>query len=183
MRILGIDPGSNVTGYGVVDAQAGGHASHVAHGTLRPARSAPLAGRLATIQAGLREVIRIHAPDLAVVEQVFVSASPRSALVLGQARGVSLAELGAAGIPVEELGAREIKLAVAGSGTAGKAQVQAMVQRLLHLERRPAQDAADALAAALCRAHQGRLAGLGRRSGRRRPGRGRVSGLVVRRGR
>jgi len=181
MRILGIDPGSNVTGYGVVDTQLGGRASHVAHGTLRPARSAPLAGRLATIQAGLREVIHLHAPNLAVVEQVFVSASARSALVLGQARGAALAELGAAGIVVEELAPRQIKLAVAGSGAAGKAQVQAMVQRLLGLDRQPAQDAADALAAALCRAHQGRLAGAGARRGGRRSARG--SRFVVRRGR
>jgi crossover junction endodeoxyribonuclease RuvC len=167
MRILGIDPGSSVTGYGVVERLPAG-VVHRAHGTLRPARSQPLAVRLAAIQLGLSEIIEAQRPHVAVVEQVFVSASVRSALVLGHARGVALAAVAGAGLPVEELTAREIKLAVVGTGAAAKAQVQTMVQCLLGLERPPAQDAADALAAALCRAHQGVLAGLPRRRGRAR---------------
>jgi len=158
MRILGIDPGSSVTGYGVVERRPTG-VVHQAHGTLRPPRDQDLAVRLWWIQHGLAQVIEAHAPDLVVVEQVFVAANPRSALVLGHARGVALAAGAAAGLPVHEVSAREVKLAVVGNGAAAKAQVQAMVQRLLGLERRPAADAADALAAAICRAHQGALAG------------------------
>ena len=181
MRILGIDPGSNVTGYGVVERLPDG-VVHRAHGTLRPPRSQPLAARLVAIQRGHSEIIDAQRPHVAVGEQVFVSASVRSAMVLGHARGVALAAVAGAGLPVEELTAREIKLAVVGTGAAAKAQVQTMVQRLLGLERAPAQDAADALAAALCRAHQGVLAGLPRRRGRvrsRLPG----SRTVVRRAR
>jgi crossover junction endodeoxyribonuclease RuvC len=156
MRILGIDPGSTVTGYGVVERRGGG-VVHCAHGTLRAARGTALATRLALLQAGLARVIEEQRPELAVVERVFVAASPRSALVLGQARGVVLATAAAAGLTVEELSAQEIKAAVVGSGRAEKAQVQAMVRRLLALERTPPADAADALAAAVCRAHQGAL--------------------------
>jgi crossover junction endodeoxyribonuclease RuvC len=158
MRILGIDPGSSVTGYGVVARGSGGVVHH-AHGTLRPPRGQDLASRLLWIQRGLAQVIQDYEPDQVVVEQVFVAANPRSALVLGHARGVALAAAAAAGLPVQEVSAREVKLAVVGHGAAAKAQVQTMVQRILGLERRPASDAADALAAAICRAHQGVLAG------------------------
>ena len=183
MRILGIDPGSAVTGYGVVERE-GAQLLHVAHGTLRPPRSGSLALRLARIQAGIREIIEAHEPDVAVIEQVFVRANnPRSALVLGQARGAALAALGAAGLAVAEVTPQEVKSAVVGVGNATKDQVQRMVKRLLSLGDIPAQDAADALAAAICRAHQGRLAGLPSRPvrGRTRP---RSSGdWVVRRSR
>jgi crossover junction endodeoxyribonuclease RuvC len=180
MRILGIDPGSSVTGYGVVERRAG-EVLHVAHGTLRARRGAALAVRLAAIQSGLAAVIAEQRPDVAVVESVFVAESARAALVLGQARGAALAAVGAAGVPVEELSAQAIKCAVVGSGRAEKGQVQAMVRRLLALEDAPAQDAADALAAALCRAHQGRLAGLpSRRATRPQRGR-RAAGFVLRR--
>lgn len=166
MRILGIDPGSTVMGYGVVE-RLGGNVVHCAHGTLRAARGSAVATRLAVLQAGLFRVIEEHRPELAVVERAFVAANPRAALVLGQARGVALATAAAAGIAVEELTPQEIKAAVVGSGRAEKAQVQAMVRHLLALDRTPAADAADALAAALCRAHQGALAALPRRPARR----------------
>jgi len=168
MRILGIDPGSSATGYGVVE-RCGANVSYVAHGTIRTPASAPLERRLAAIQAELSAAIVEYRPDRAVVERVFVSVNPRSALVLGQARGAILAALGSAGIPVDELAAREIKKAVTGVGAAEKLQVQVMVARLLHLSRPPAQDAADALAAAIARAQMGRLAalGVGRRRSRR----------------
>jgi crossover junction endodeoxyribonuclease RuvC len=169
MRVLGIDPGSHATGFGVVDRRDG-HVVHVTHGTLRVPRTAALPERLALLYAGLADVLRDHRPDHAVVEQVFVSHSARSALVLGQARGAALAALGAAGIPVSELSAREVKKAVVGTGAASKPQVQAMVARILSLDARPRVDAADALAAAICRAHAGPLADLGprrRRTGRR----------------
>jgi crossover junction endodeoxyribonuclease RuvC len=110
--------------------------------------------RLAAIHAGIVAVIESHRPTRVVVEKVFVAASPRAALVLGQARGVVLAAAAAAGLQVEELSPQAVKLAVVGTGAAQKLQVQRMVQRLLALEERPAQDAADALAAALCAAQQ-----------------------------
>lgn len=183
MRILGIDPGSRATGYGVVE-RVNSKLVHLAHGTLRPPKSHDLPARLAAIQTGLAEVIQSYAPDLAIVEQVFVSSSPRSALILGQARGVALAALAAAGLPVEEYSAREIKQSVVGTGAAAKAQVQDMVKRILQLDRKPSQDAADALAAAICKAHRGHLADLTRGAPRRRSrSRRSSSGFVVRRSR
>jgi crossover junction endodeoxyribonuclease RuvC len=181
-RILGVDPGSTVTGYGIVE-RCGGRVRHVAHGTVRTARGAPLAQRLAAIQAGLARAIAEHRPEVAVVERVFAGRSARSALVLGHARGVALATAAAAGLAVCEYTAPEIKLSVVGSGAAEKRQVQAMVERLLALDAAPPVDAADALAAALCHAHRGPLAALapyaGARLRRRRAG----DHLVVRRAR
>ena len=159
MRILGIDPGSNATGYGVVE-RVGARIVHVAHGTIRPRAKQPLEKRLATIQRELRAAIEAHHPDRAVVERVFVSVNASSALVLGQARGAILATLGSYDLPVDELAARQIKKAVTGVGGAEKVQVQAMVARLLELPRPPDPDAADALAAAISRAQMGRLAEL-----------------------
>ncbi len=167
MRILGIDPGSIATGFGVIERKAGGLV-HVAHGILRPPSDAAVHQRLAYIHRGLVDVASEYAPDVSVVERVFIAVNPRSALVLGQARGVALAALAAAGLEVGEWSAREVKQAVAGSGAAGKKQMQAMVVRLLRLESAPPSDAADALAVAICQAHSGRLAALGARSGRRR---------------
>lgn len=172
MRILGIDPGSVATGFGVIE-RSGNRLAHVAHGTIRPPRGAPIQQRLALIFTELQAVIEQHRPDRAVIEAVFVSASPRSALVLGQARGVALAALGAASVPVGELAAREIKKAVVGTGAATKSQIQAMVSELLRLEVRPPSDAADALAGAICGATSSRLLELGgpvrRRRRARRP--------------
>ena len=168
MRILGIDPGSNATGYGVLENGQGGLV-HLAHGTLRPQRGASVAVRLATIQHQLAEVIALHEPEVAVVEEIFVAASPRSALVLGQARGVALAAAAAAGLSVVEYGARQIKLAATGSGNAAKKDVQAMVARRLGLARAPAADAADALAGALCHAQAGPLGALAGVARSRRP--------------
>jgi crossover junction endodeoxyribonuclease RuvC len=159
MRILGIDPGSVATGFGVVDSEAG-RLVHVVHGTLRPTPRSSPAERLHYLYQAIGEVVRDHAPDATVVEQVFVSASARSALVLGQARGVALAAVGAGGGAVVEYSASRIKLAVTGNGRAGKTQVQNMVRRLLELDRAPARDAADALAAAICHANAGRIGAL-----------------------
>ncbi len=179
MRILGIDPGSGATGFGVVD-RLGDRLVHVAHGTLRPARSASLAARLHRLHRDLCAVIAQHAPDVAAVEQVFVANSPRAALVLGQARGAILAALASAELGITEYAASHVKRAVTGSGRADKRQVQLMVSRLLALDSPPAHDASDALAAAICHAHAGRLAALvGGRSARPRPTRG--ARLVVRR--
>lgn len=157
LRILGIDPGTNATGFGVVERE-GSRLRHVAHGVLRPARAQSMAARLAEIHAGMVELIARLEPSYVAIEKIFVAASGRSALVLGQARGVALAAIGAAGLPFDELAPQQIKLAVTGSGVADKAQVQAMVRRLLALDALPVRDAADALAAAICRAQmQGSL--------------------------
>nr|ADI21997.1 holliday junction resolvasome, endonuclease subunit [uncultured myxobacterium HF0200_01L06] len=174
MRIIGIDPGSVATGWGLVEIVEG-RMRHVAHGTVRPPRGGSLASRLAFLHRGLLDVIERNEPDRAVVERVFVSRNPRSALVLGHARGTALAALGGFSIGVEELSAREIKQAVVGTGSASKSQVQGMVKKLLDLEAKPASDAADALAAAIGGAHRGRLPALGvvartRRRTRRRAG-------------
>jgi crossover junction endodeoxyribonuclease RuvC len=171
LRIIGIDPGSRATGYGVVERR-GARVAHVAHGTLRTVPGAPLAERLADLHRRIVEVTDRCVPDEAVVEQVFVSANVRSALVLGQARGTVLAALGAAGLPVAELAPRAIKKAVVGTGSATKGQVQTMVARLLGLEKLPPSDAADALAAAICRAHVARGADMPLGGGRRRGLRG-----------
>ncbi len=181
MRILGIDPGSAVTGFGVLDSD-GGKLVHIAHGTLRPSRNSPVAARLNYLHDAVATVMSDHAPDVAAVEQVFVSVSPRSALVLGQARGVALAAVSAGGAVVVEYSASRIKQAVTGSGRAGKRQVQNMVRRLLELDRLPPSDAADALAAAICHAHAGRL-GLLALEAPTRPRRSRRPALRVRRAR
>lgn len=167
LRVLGVDPGSRVTGFGVIDC-AGARLRHVAHGTVRLGGQTSQAGRLDRLHRAIADVIAQHRPDVASVEQVFVASSPRAALVLGQARGAALVALGEAGLAVHEYTPAQIKQTVAGSGRAAKAQIQQMVRRLLALESRPAADAADALAAAICHAHMGRLAGLGVTPRRRR---------------
>ena len=184
MRILGIDPGSVATGFGVVEQRGGGALAHIAHGVLRPTRGASVAARLAEIHARVLATAREHEPALAVVERILVRpANPRSALVLAQARGAALAALAGAGLSVDEITPQQVKLAVTGGGAADKAQVQRMVQRLLGLARAPAQDAADALAAAIARATQGRLSALPLTPRtRRRPARA-TQNWVVRRAR
>lgn len=190
MRVLGIDPGSSATGYGLVERQ-GSRLVHLAHGTLRSPRRRALAVRLAALREELADVALRAEADVAVVERVFVAASPRSALVLGQARGVALAAVAGAGLPVEELSPQAVKRAVTGSGAAAKRQVQAMVRRLLGLESLPPSDAADALAAAICRAHAGASSALAEsaaprrraRSGARGGARRRGDGVVMRRAR
>jgi len=156
LRVLGVDPGSQATGYGVID-RAGGELRWVAHGVLRPARSGSLATRLGELMQQLAEVIAQYTPDVASVEDVFVAVSPRSALVLGQARGAALAALGAAAVPLVQYAPARIKQAVAGSGRAQKVQIQRIVKRVLGLASAPASDAADALAAAICHARAGPL--------------------------
>ena len=154
MRILGVDPGSNATGWGLVERE-GRRVRHLAHGVLRPPSGRDLALRLDALQSGLVEVLGEATPEVAVVERVFLAANPNSALVLGQARGALLAALGGAGVPVVEIAARQAKKAITGFGGADKAQMQTMVTRLLSLDQVPATDAADALALALSFAHTG----------------------------
>lgn len=180
MRILGIDPGSAATGYGLVQRR-GARVEYVAHGIVRLPRGMPLPERLARLYAELLRVATTQRPDLAVVERVFAGRSVRAALVLGQARGAALAALATAGLPIRELAAQEVKLAVTGSGAADKTQVQAMVRRLLGLPTAPPRDAADALAAAISQAQAGRITALLPRG--RLPHGVAASRLVVRRAR
>ncbi|MEZ5894878.1 MAG: crossover junction endodeoxyribonuclease RuvC [Parvularculaceae bacterium] len=152
IRILGVDPGSTITGWGVIDF-AGPRLSFVAAGVIRPRRGLSRAHRLAAIYEALAALIADHAPGEAAVEETFVNASPRDALVLGEARGVALLAPAAAGLDVAEYAANTIKKSVVGRGHADKMQVQAMVRVLLPASGVQAADAADALAVAICHAH------------------------------
>lgn len=156
MRILGIDPGSRITGFGIVDTDAG-ELTYVQAGTVRTGSADPPAVRLKSIYDGLSQLIEQHQPDVFAVEQVFVSRNPASALVLGQARGSAMLAGANYALDVVEYSAKQIKQAVVGKGGADKAQVQHMVRILLGLTAVPAQDAADALACAICHAHTGRV--------------------------
>ena len=147
-RVLGIDPGSRRTGYGVVDWQRGA-LRYVASGCVATADGA-FAGRLAEIYRGVGGVIATHAPDEFAIEEVFVARNPAAALKLGQARGVAIAAAVGTGLAVREYASRTIKLAVVGTGRAEKEQVQYMVRALLGLDAAPSPDAADALAVAIC---------------------------------
>lgn len=158
MRVLGVDPGSVTTGYGLV-ADRGSELQAVAFGAIATRARAPFAQRLLRIYRELRAVIARHRPDCAAVESVFFAVNVDSALRLGQARGVALLALAEEGIDVVEYSPREIKQAVTGYGQAEKSQVQEMVRLLLRLPEppRPA-DAADALALAICHHQAARLA-------------------------
>ena len=156
MRILGIDPGLQRTGFGIVDAE-GQRLRYVASGTIATAEAprSDLPARLKIIVDGIGEVARRYTPDCAAVEIVFVNVNPQSTLLLGQARGAALAALVTAGLPVAEYTALQMKKSVVGHGLAAKAQIQAMVQRLLALPGLPGPDAADALGLAITHAHAG----------------------------
>jgi crossover junction endodeoxyribonuclease RuvC len=150
--VLGLDPGLAKTGWGIIEA-SGNRLRHIGHGTVKTAVAAPLADRLAALYAGLEAVIAAHACAAAAVEEVFVNANPQSTLKLGQARGVVLLVSARAGLPVAEYATRLVKKAVVGTGGADKAQVHAMVERLLPGTRVVGEDAADALAVAIAHAH------------------------------
>jgi crossover junction endodeoxyribonuclease RuvC len=154
MRILGIDPGLQRTGFAIVESQ-GARLHYVASGTIStlevPRGELPL--RLKLIFEGVNEIVRRYTPDAASVEIVFVNVNPQSTLLLGQARGAALAALVAGGLPVAEYTALQMKKAVVGHGLATKAQIQSMVMRLLALPREPGKDAADALGMAITHAH------------------------------
>ncbi len=169
-RILGIDPGLRVTGFGLI-VQQGNTLTYVTSGCIR-ASGDSLPVRLGIIARDIAHVIAAENPCEVAVEKVFVNVNPNSTLLLGQARGAAIAAAVLAGIPVHEYTAGQVKQAVVGQGRAAKSQVQAMVQRLLQLPGMPSADAADALACAICHAHgsvgMGMLAtsGFRRRAGR-----------------
>ena len=170
VRILGIDPGLRVTGFGLVE-QTGQHLAYVTSGCIRTA-NAQLPERIKTILDGLAEVMEQGRPDHVAIEKVFVNVNPQSTLLLGQARGAAICAAVGRSLPVAEYTALQVKQAVVGNGHAKKEQVQEMVRRLLTLPSVPGADAADALACAICHAHGGM--GLGALA---------TSGYRVRRGR
>jgi len=150
--ILGIDPGSRKTGFGVVRVEQG-KPHYVSSGVIRLPVSEPLGPRLGVLFASLNEIIDLHTPDELAIEQVFLARSADAALKLGQARGAAMVACVQRGLSVHEYATRQIKQAVVGTGAANKEQVQHMVKTLLSLPAAPKEDAADALAAALCHIH------------------------------
>ena len=152
MRILGLDPGLGTTGWGLIEAD-GNRLRHIANGHIKTDSAAPLPNRLANLGAQLDALIVDQRPDTAAVEEVFVNKNQQSTLKLGQARGVVIMLAARAGIEVGEYAARLVKKAVVGVGNAEKAQVHAMVARLLPGAKIAGPDAADALAVAITHAH------------------------------
>jgi crossover junction endodeoxyribonuclease RuvC len=148
MRILGLDPGSRVCGYGVVDSD-GGELRYVECGILTAPESQPMEQRLGEIARGLKEVCAELGPTIVAIEDVFVNQNPRSALALAQARGMALAVIGLMGLAVASYPPATVKKAVSGSGKAEKAQIARMVQALIGLRSLPRADATDALAVAI----------------------------------
>ena len=153
IRILGIDPGLRVTGFGLID-RTGQKLTYLTSGVVRTPDGL-LPDRLKAILESLGAVIAEHAPSQVAVEKVFVNVNPASTLLLGQARGAAICAAVARGLPVSEYTALQVKQAVVGNGHAAKEQVQDMVRRLLALPGDPSADAADALACAICHAHGG----------------------------
>lgn len=149
--LLGIDPGSRHTGYGIID-HTGQRSTVLGYGTIHTTGT-DMPARLGQIFAGISEQMSLHSPVEVAVEKVFLARNPDSALKLGQARGAAIAAVVQHNIPVFEYSARQVKQAVVGNGAALKQQVSEMVKRLLALDKRPQEDAADALAIALCHAH------------------------------
>jgi crossover junction endodeoxyribonuclease RuvC len=152
VRILGLDPGLRITGWGVIDAR-GNHLTYVAHGVIKSDASGDLATRLVQLHDGLSGILDAWQPGAAAVEQTFVNKNPDSTLKLGQARGVILLVPALRGVPVAEYAPNHIKKAVVGVGHAAKEQVHMMVARLLPGVKDVTADAADALAIAICHAH------------------------------
>jgi len=156
MRILGIDPGSRVTGYGIVETQ-GNRLLHIDNGIIATNPNAPLAARLKAIYDGVAQVIALHQPSTVAIEQIFLAKNAQAALVLGHARGTAMVAAVNAGLAVHEYTALQVKCAVVGYGRAGKDQVQQMVKVILKLPEISQEDAADALGVAICHAHSDTL--------------------------
>lgn len=152
MILLGLDPGLGTTGWGLIRAE-GNRLGHIANGRLKTDPQAPLARRLAHLDAMLSAILADHTPDAAACEEVFVNSNAQSTLKLGQARGVVLCAAARAGLEVGEYTPSVVKKAVVGTGAAEKAQVHAMVSMLLPGAKIDGADAADALAVAICHAH------------------------------
>jgi len=169
VRIIGIDPGLQITGFGIID-KLGSRLAYVTSGCVKSGKE-DLAVRLKALYDGLAGVIAEHRPGEAAVEKVFVNVNPQSTLALGHARGAGILAAVMAGLPVSEYTALQVKQSVVGAGHAKKEQVQAMVRRLLALPGDPSPDAADALACAICHAHAGSIGKLSTRGYRIKGGR------------
>lgn len=169
MKILGLDPGLRVTGYGVIE-KMGAVLVYITSGCIK-SPDGELPDRLKNILNSVQEIILSYAPDEVAVEKVFVNINPQSTLLLGQARGAAICAAVAQNLPVSEYTALQVKQAVVGNGHATKEQVQEMVKRLLKLSGYPSADAADALACAICHAHGGALGGISTRGYRVKGGR------------
>lgn len=154
-RILGIDPGSRLTGFGVLDFE-GNSATYIASGTVK-SQDGDFPDRLRQIFESVANIVTEYRPDVVAIESVFMHKNAGSALKLGQARSAALCATFAGNVEIHEYAPREIKLAIVGTGSATKEQVQHMVVSLLSLDAAPAADAADALATALCHGHQRRI--------------------------
>lgn len=152
IRILGIDPGSRITGYGIIEVVRG-RINFIACGVVKTTPQLPLAHRLNEIFDGVNEVIQLHSPQVAAVEDVFMANNASSALKLGQARGAAVVAAMQNGLGVHDYSAKKVKRSVVGYGQAEKGQVQHMIRVLLGLSSIPGADAADALAVAICHAH------------------------------
>ena len=158
IRIIGLDPGLNRTGWGVV-ACAGARLTHVAHGVIAPSAALPFASRLLFLFEALEAVIAEHGPHEAAVEETFVNKNAGSSLKLGHARAACMLAPARVGLPVAEYAARLVKKSVVGTGAADKAQVAFMIKRLLPTAGDPGADAADALAVAITHAHSRTMRG------------------------
>ena len=154
MRVLGIDPGSRITGYGIIEA-TGDRLVHVASGCLKITAN-DLPQRMGTIFEGVSNIIRDYSPEVMAIEEVCISRNPRSALILGHARGAAICSGVLLNLPIYEYSPRTIKQATTGRGGADKIQVQHMVKVLLGLREQPSADEADALACAICHSHSAR---------------------------
>jgi crossover junction endodeoxyribonuclease RuvC len=154
VRILGIDPGLRVTGFGVLE-KSGQKLTYITSGCIRTDSEGELPERIRTILEGLSQIIAEMKPQQVAVEKVFVNVNPQSTLLLGQARGAAICAAVLGALPVAEYTALQVKQSVVGNGHARKEQVQEMVRRLLGLPGAPSADAADALACAICHAHGG----------------------------
>mgnify|MGYP001822023252 FL=1 len=152
MRILGIDPGTRITGYGIIDVE-GNRLRHVDNGIIKTRSSDPLPLRLKIIYDGLSTILKEFSPQAVAVEQVFLAKNPRAALTLGHARGTAVLSAVNLGLEVHEYSALQVKSAVVGYGHAAKQQVQPMVKALSNLPEVAQEDAADALAVAICHAN------------------------------
>jgi len=151
-RILGIDPGSRITGYGIIEETTRGNSQYIASGSIR-VKADSFPERLKQIFDGITEVIALYQPNEMAIEQVFMHKNADSALKLGQARGAAICASMVAGLPVSEYAARQVKQALVGKGGADKSQVQHMVKILLSLQGELQEDAGDALGISLCHSH------------------------------
>ena len=168
MLAIGIDPGTAITGYGVVREEQDGSLQVVDYGVIQTSADDAMPDRLVQLYQQLKEIINLHSPQSAAVEKLFFARNVRTALSVGQARGIALLALAESGVSIAEYSPNEIKQAVVGYGGADKHQVQKMVQALLELENIPhPDDAADALAVAICHLHSARMRALEEDAGER----------------